>query len=110
MSRNKLRTKYLASLLGSFVVNREIFNKKNGHNHTYTHLNNRNSDKYSEVQSNISTKEPKMNRLRQSKSPNKKVNMELGTCIVFLRIVICVVQSQICESIVLSEFASSWIY
>lgn len=51
--------------------NRDIVNKKNGHNHTYTHLNDLNSDKYSEVQSNISTKDAKISRLRHSKSPNK---------------------------------------
>jgi hypothetical protein len=66
-----LQNKHLGTLFGGTLGNRDIVNKKNGHNYTYTHMDDQNSDKYSEVQSNISTKEPKINRVRQSRSPNK---------------------------------------
>lgn len=65
-----MQSKHLSNLFAGSLGSKELINKKNGHNHTYTHLNDLHSDKFSEIESNISTK-AKINRLRHSKSPNK---------------------------------------
>jgi hypothetical protein len=42
-----MQTKNLSSFFAGSLGSKELVNKKNGHNHTYTHFNDLNSDKFS---------------------------------------------------------------
>ena len=42
-----MQSKHLSSLFAGSLGSKEVVNKKNGHNHTYTHLNDLHSDKFS---------------------------------------------------------------
>lgn len=61
----------MSNLFANSLGNKEPPSKKNGHTHTYTYLNDIDSDKFSEVESNFSTKNQKISRIRHSKSPSK---------------------------------------
>ncbi len=49
---------------------KEIPLKKAGHSHTYTHLNDKNSDKYSEIEHSFDHI-PSVVKIRHSKSPSR---------------------------------------
>lgn len=51
-------------------------NKKPGHSHTYTHLNDIDSDKLSEIDNSFSMKLKKPTKFRHSKSPSKERHIE----------------------------------
>lgn len=69
-------TKNLSSMLNGTRSNKESLNKKSGHSHTFTHLNNPDSDKFSEIDSSFYNKPTKITKFRHSKSPSKERHVE----------------------------------
>jgi|JI6StandDraft_1071083.scaffolds.fasta_scaffold1320079_1 hypothetical protein len=71
-----MQIKHLSNLLSNSFGTKEVQIKKNGHSHTYTYLNDMDFDKFSEVDSNFSSKNQKLGRMRHSKSPSKERHLE----------------------------------
>jgi len=63
----------LIHLLNNSIGIKELVSKKSGHSHTFTHLNDAEFDKFSEMENSISIK-PKATKFRHSKSPSKERN------------------------------------
>ena len=74
-SQGRIQIKHLSNLFNGTIKMKE-YSKKNGHSHTYTHLNDLESDQYSEIDSNFSVKNQKVHRVRHSKSPTKERHIE----------------------------------
>lgn len=83
-SQGRIQIKHLTDLIagsmgpqggGSQVGGSQMWQetqfKKNGHSHTYTYLNDADSDKFSEIDSNYSMKNERASKGRHSNSPGK---------------------------------------
>jgi hypothetical protein len=70
-TENKVEIKHLGNLLNGSMGSKDFINKKSGHSYTYTHLNDADSDKFSEKDNSFYVKPQKLAKFRHSKSPSK---------------------------------------
>lgn len=75
-SHSKIQTKQLQHFLNGSAGTYEQLNKKSGHSYTYTHLNDLDSDKLSEIDNSYLPKQQKITKFRHSKSPSKERHIE----------------------------------